>query len=85
MFKKTVGLNCSGHGRGSALVSVAMEIYSSEPDVVYLLPTSGYSGSPYGSPLRITLEEWENRPHDPYDSIVEARWALGLLGYSINT
>lgn len=28
----------------------------------------------------ITADEWEGRPHDPYDDLVEASWALERCG-----
>lgn len=80
-LKSTVGLKATGHGM-TALVKI--EAYR-EGDVIALRSVSGHNLGRIAAAgtKRITADEWENVPHDYYDSTVRAKHLMRLCGWSI--
>lgn len=77
----TAGLECDGHGIVGKLVKVE---YSRLSDGrIKLQATSGRDLSAVAGSKVITQAEFEDRPSDPYDTILEARWALQLCGWTL--
>lgn len=83
MKRYTIGLMANHPTfKRPTLVKVFME--SSEEGVLltvesaHTLSRLNWLGS-----VLITREEWENRPFDAYDNIVEARWAFEKFNLSV--
>ena len=80
-LKYTVGLMAMHKTfKAPMLVKVLAEIAD---ESVRLIVESGRGGrmNSFGE-LVISRDNWDNRPFDPADSIVEARWAFGLFDLS---
>lgn len=79
----TAGLNCSVNGRAT-LTRVE---YSRAGKKIALQAVSGHSlAALHGvSVAKISQEEFGDRPRDPYNDLVEARWAFNKLGLTIGT
>ena len=78
----TVGLMAS-NGQASKLVKVE---YTRNADrSVSLKVVSGRNQAFAEGKSKVTAEEFADRPNDPYNNIAEARWALGLCGWTIET
>ena len=52
---------------------------------VTLQVVSGYNLEKTAGKKAITAEEFSARPVDIYDSVIEARWALKLCGWGIDS
>lgn len=80
-YKYTTGLMASGHGMRK-LVKIEAEIYDS--GVSLRSVSANTLGRIAGAgTVRLSAEEWADRSTDPYDSVVEARWALERCGWEI--
>lgn len=77
----TIGLQAWGHGR-NALVRI--QYHRNQDGSVLLSAVSGHNLSRLPGAKTISGDEFEDRPHDPYDDTREALWALELLGYKYN-
>ena len=76
----TIGLGANGHEQVGKMVKVE---YSKLADGrVKLQATSGNNLSSMSGSKTISAQEFEGRPTDPYDQVGEARWALGLCGWT---
>jgi hypothetical protein len=79
----TVGLECNGRGKVARFLKV--EYSRANNGGVILSAVSGHDLSSANIRTVLTAEQFENRPTDPYDSIIEARWALKRLGFSLSS
>lgn len=79
----TVGLMATGHGR---TMLVRIQYWRESADTIALKSVSGKNLGQIdrAGSKRITLDEYKNRPYDPYNNIIEARWAFSLCGWSID-
>lgn len=77
----TVGLNCRVKGR----LTLTHVEYSRVGKKIALRAFSarGLAALPGVSVVNVTQDEFDDRPRDPYNSLVEAEWAFGKLGLSI--
>lgn len=85
IIKMTTGLECfipTGNGELLALVKAECVALPSEEVMLTALSGRTLAAIPRVSRVKVSREEWEDRPTDPYDSTVEATWALGKLGLS---
>jgi hypothetical protein len=77
----TIGLECNkGNQIGK---SVKIDYSQNDDGTINLQPVSGRNLSAMGKSQNISAAEFERRPQDAYDEIVEARWALQLCGWSL--
>lgn len=78
----TIGLTAVAPGQDrSALYKVGY--YEKADGKVLLELTSGHDLSSAGQRRIVDREVFEARPVDPYDSVVEARWAFKQLGIEV--
>ena len=80
----TIGLNVD-LGAAQQTRKLAKVCFSERGEVVVAhIESAGNMSVIKSSGQRIiTKDDYNNRPTDPYDSIVEAKWAFGLFGVSI--
>ena len=77
-----VGLECNGNNLVGVLVKAEYNRLSSGD--VEIRAVSGRNGAPIRCRhVVLSAAEFDDRPRDPYDSIVEARWALNALGFTL--
>jgi hypothetical protein len=79
----TVGLTVSHENyRTGKLMKVE---FSRDGDLVTLKAVSGHNLEPMRAikSIKIQRDEFADRPHDPYNNIVEARWAFEKLGIEL--
>lgn len=82
-IKNTIGLDCNGHGMSGKLVHI--EYVRNEDGTVTLNSVSARNLSRIDRVPSITIsaEAFSDRPRDPYDSVIEARWALSRCGWTL--
>lgn len=68
-------------GKRHAVAKVA--VYRADGGVI-LQGESGRNMENIGRSVRITLDEWDNRPRDEYDHKVESKWALERCGFTFS-
>ena len=73
------------HDRFSRAVMCKVWFYDTDSDEI-LMRVENRSSEPLKCFSSITLSESEycERPQDPYDDVVEARWAFNKFGLSID-
>lgn len=79
----THGLCVTGHTYKKALL-VKIEAYRNADGSVTLKSISGHTlgDIPQAGHVRLSAEEWEDRPSDPYDDLQQTKWALTKCGWS---
>lgn len=78
----TVGLECNGNNLIGVLVKAEFNRLPSG-DVV-ISAVSGRNGAAVRAANKtISAAEFDDRPRDPYDDVIEARWALNKIGFSL--
>lgn len=85
LIKITTGIECfipTGNGERLALVKVGCEQLPSGDVRLTAISGRNLADIPRVDRVEVSAEEWEDRATDPYDSTVEAIWALGKLGLS---
>lgn len=77
----TIGMMAFHPALGEAKL-VRVEYRESKGEV-FLVPVSGYNLEPIKiiNQVKISKEEYENRPYDPCDDTVEFFWAARELGF----
>lgn len=75
----TIGLQAN-NGERSALVKIQIE--RTQNGGAILTPVSGNNLARIsGKVVTLTAEQYDDRPHDPYDNAKEAIWALKQCGW----
>jgi len=77
----TTGLNCNTAKKRGFLAKV--EFRRNKNGSVSLVPVSGRNLEQIGAPVTVSADTFTNRPYDYYDDVIEARWALNLVGFDI--
>ena len=77
----TTGLNCNTAKKRGILAKV--EFQRNKDSSVSLIPVSGRNLEKIGAPVTVSAETFRDRPHDTYRDVIEARWALNLVGFDI--
>ncbi len=74
----TIGLNCRARG----VANTKVEYSRVDANTIQLQAVSGLNLGSMGPKYRATISKhaFQNRPHDAYDSSVEAIWALAQVG-----
>jgi hypothetical protein len=78
----TCGLMASKNGI-SKLVKV--EYSTNKYNGITLQVVSGYNLEKTSGKKSISKDDFNNRPHDPYNNVSEATWALGQCGWSVTS
>ena len=78
-FDSTVGLKCEKDGK-AALIRV--EYFRLSSGMVVLQPVSGRTLVPTGDPVAVSRIEFNDRPQDIFNDIVEAIWAMEKCGFT---
>lgn len=77
------GLCVTGHSYKKALL-IKIEAYRNADGSVTLKSISGHTlgDIPQAGHVQLSAEEWEGRPSDPYDDLMQTKWALEKCGWS---
>lgn len=78
----TTGLLASKNGEA---MLVKVEYSKNKDGGVTLQVVSGRNLEKTSGKKALSRQEFDDRPTDPYDSIVEAKWALAQCGWTIST
>lgn len=77
----TIGLNCNGHGMTGKLLQA--EFNRLDDGRIKLTAVSARNGAALNFSTVVSAEQYENRPDRRLDNVDEARWAMGLLGFTL--
>ena len=80
----TVGLQAMHPMKKTMLVRI--EAYRNADNSVTLKPVSGHNLAPINAVahVKVSAEEWSDRPFNAYNDTREAIWALELCGFEVS-
>jgi hypothetical protein len=79
-FDSTVGLKCEKGGKASI---IRVEYFRLADGSVALQPVSGRTLVPTGAPVAVSRTDFNARPQDIFNFVIEARWAMEKCGYEL--